>query len=221
MGPGDPRSAPHLDDRRGSDLALILGWHYPFTVWIAFVLAGMGVARAGVRSLAVQVRTLLAGAILALVGYGLHVATGTGAEVDPDSPGAAWTALPHSSGVLEVVGSGGFALAVLGGCLLLCRTPVVWIVLPLRATGAMPLTAYAAQILVWAAWAGSALGDTGALTDFRALAPFLPIALGVIAGCTAWALLVGRGPLEWTTDRLARLLVPGRAPATAPDRLER
>ena len=63
---------------------------------------------------------------------------------------AVWTAEPHSSGLLEVIGSGGFALAVIGLCLLACRTVLTWIVLPLRAVGAMPLTAYTAQLVVWA-----------------------------------------------------------------------
>ncbi|MDF2919662.1 MAG: acyltransferase [Microbacterium sp.] len=41
--------------------------------------------------------------------------------------------------------------------------------------------------------------------------------LGIIVGCTAWALAVGRGPLEAGIDALARLTVRGRveAPGTA------
>ncbi|WP_223171313.1 DUF418 domain-containing protein [Microbacterium sp. NIBRBAC000506063] len=104
---------------------------------------------------------------------------------------------------------------MLGACLLLCTRaggaglPAVgWLTLPLRATGAMPLTAYTMQLLVWAVAASVLLGDTGDLSGFRALDPFWPLTLGVVAFCTLWALLVGRGPLEWLTDRAARALVP-------------
>jgi hypothetical protein len=196
----------------GSDVSLAIGWNYPFTLWIAFVLAGLGIARAGLTSLAVQVRMLVAGAVLAAVGYSL-------AELPP--PGddlywwMVWSADPHSSGLWEVLGSGGFAIAVIGGCLLLCRvTAVTLVMLPVRATGAMPLTAYTAQLLVWAAIALATLGDTGDLRGFRALDPFWPLTLWIIAACTAWALLVGRGPLEWVIDRIARLVRRnGSAPA--------
>jgi uncharacterized membrane protein YeiB len=59
----------------------------------------------------------------------------------------------HSGGVLETVGSGGFALAVVGLCLLICRTPARIVLLPVRAVGSMPLTAYVGQIVAWAVWA--------------------------------------------------------------------
>jgi hypothetical protein len=204
----------------GADVSLFLGWHYPFPVWLAFILAGLGVARAGVRSLRVQAWTLVTGIALALLGYGVDAASGSTSFEEVNSVGAAvWTARPHSSGLLEVIGSGGFALAVLAACLLLCRTAVRWVVLPLRAVGAMPLTAYTAQILVWAVWAAAAFGDTGELAGFRELAPFWPLTLGIVASCTAWALLVGRGPLEALIDGASRLLVRDRRPESPPDRL--
>ncbi len=189
----------------GSALADLLGWHYPFTVWIAFLLAGLGAARAGITRRAVQWRMLLGGASVAAIGYGL-------ASV-PVASGSAylatvWQAEPHSSGLLEVFGSGGFAIAVIAACLLLCRWRMLRMLsLPLRATGAMPLTAYTAQLVIWAVVALAVLGDTGDLGGFRALEPFWPLTLGILAGCTAWALLVGRGPLEWLLDRTARLAV--------------
>lgn len=198
------------------------GWHYPFLVWIAFVLAGLGVARAGIRRLRVQVRMLAFGAGLAVVGYGVDALSGAGATTAQSSfIESVWTAWPHSTGLLEVIGSGGFALAALAASLLVCRTVLVWFVLPLRAVGAMPLTAYTVQILVWAAWAWAALGDPSALREFRALDPYLPITLGLIIACTAWALLVGRGPLEWVTDRVTRILVPGDGQRAARSRADR
>lgn len=184
------------------ELDAMIGWHYPFTVWIAFVLAGLGVARAGVTRLAVQLRMLVVGVVLAIVGYEL-------AELPPPSNDpywdAVWTADPHSSGVLEAIGSGGFAIAVLAGCLLLSRVGVLrMLTLPLRATGAMPLTAYTAQLLVWAVVALIVLGDTTDYFGFIALEPFWPMTVGTLIACTAWALLIGRGPLEWTLERATR-----------------
>ncbi|MGN8554178.1 UNVERIFIED_CONTAM: DUF1624 domain-containing protein [Microbacterium sp. SLM126] len=201
----------------GDALSLALGWHYPFTTWVAFVVAGLGLARADIRRLRVQLRMLAAGAALAIVGYGAAAASGV-AETEAGSSylAALWTASPHSTGLLEVVGSGGFAIAVLAGCLLAGRTILVWIVLPLRAVGAMPLTAYVGQLLVWAAVATAVLGQPGDLAGFRDLEPFWPMALATIVLCTAWALLVGRGPLEWVVDRSSRL-----AARSAVDRLVR
>ncbi|WP_194420004.1 heparan-alpha-glucosaminide N-acetyltransferase domain-containing protein [Microbacterium abyssi] len=187
------------------EIDAFIGWHYPFTVWIAFVLAGLGIARAGITRETVQVRMLVAGSALAVIGYGL-------AEL-PAAPAdgywrSVWSAEPHSSGLLEVIGSGGFVIAVLAACLLLCRLGVLKaIVLPLRATGAMPLTAYTAQLVIWAIVAGVTLGDTTDLSGFRALDPFWPLTIGVLVGCTAWALLIGRGPLEWVMDRTAKRVV--------------
>ena len=186
------------------------GWHYPFPVWIAFVVAGLGVARAGILRTRVQLWMLGAGAALAVVGYGLDAATGAPASVVTSFGGAVWTADPHSSGLLEVIGSGGFAIAVIGLCLLVCRTFLTWVVLPLRAVGAMPLTAYTAQLVIWAIAATIILGNPGDLRGFRDLEPFWPIAVSLVIACTAWALLIGRGPLEWLVDRVARLAVRRR-----------
>lgn len=195
----------------GADTMLLLGLHYPFSVWIAFVLAGLGVARADLRRLRTQGALTGAGAALALLGYGLH-ALAAPAPVREDATlwDAVWTARPHSTGLLEVVGSGGFALAVLGLCLLACRTVLVWVALPLRAVGSMPLTAYVGQIVAWAIAASVLLDRVGDLGGFRELDPFPLFVVVAVVGCTAWALLLGRGPLEAGIDRAARLAVPSR-----------
>ncbi|MGO2747528.1 heparan-alpha-glucosaminide N-acetyltransferase domain-containing protein, partial [Microbacterium sp.] len=188
-----------------AELDAFTGWHYPFTVWIAFVLAGLGIARAGLTRIGAQVRMLVAGTVLATIGYGLAELPAPAADPYLWS---VWSAQPHSSGLFEVIGSGGFVIAVLAACLLLCRVQVLRVItLPLRAAGAMPLTAYAAQLLIWAIIAGIVLGDTGDLFGFRDLDPFWPLTIGTILGCTAWALLVGRGPLEWVLDRTAKAVV--------------
>ena len=197
----------------GALLSGVLGYHYPFTTWIAFLVAGLGVARADIRRVSVQVRMLAVGAALAAVAYGVDAAAAATREPEASSYLAAlWTARPHSTGLLEVVGSGGFALAVIGLCLLACRTFLVWVVLPLRAVGAMPLTAYVGQIVVWALVATAVLGAPGDLAGFRDLQPLQPLVVGTLAVCTAWALLVGRGPLEWIVDRTSGLVSRRNAP---------
>jgi uncharacterized membrane protein YeiB len=186
------------------ELDAMIGWHYPFTVWIAFVLAGLGVARAGVTLLAVQLRMLVVGVVLAVGGYELAELPSPSNDAYWDS---VWTAGPHSSGVFEVIGSGGFAIALLAACLLLCRVGALRaLTLPLRATGAMPLTAYTAQLLVWAVVALIVVGDATDYFGFIALEPFWPMTIGTLIGCTAWALLIGRGPLEWVLERATRFV---------------
>ncbi|MDE0545863.1 heparan-alpha-glucosaminide N-acetyltransferase domain-containing protein [Microbacterium sp. C7(2022)] len=198
----------------GHDLALLIGWHYPFTTWIAFVFAGMALGRADVRRLRTQIGMLVVGATLC--GIGALLAAWTAPSPAVSSQGAwgspsyleqVFSAEPHSTGLWEAIGSGGFALAVIGACLLLCRTIVSMPLFPLRALGAMPLTAYTAQIVAWAIAATAVLGAPGDLMAFRATEPFWAFTLITIAACTAWALLVGRGPLEWALDRLSRFVV--------------
>ncbi len=188
---------PWWETGSGRMAAWLLGWYYPFPVWIAFVLAGLGLARTDIRRLRTQLAMLGAGTALAVLGYGLDAVSGT-RDVPDDGAfwDVLWTAEPHSSGLLEVIGSGGFAIAAISVCLLACRTPLIWITLPLRATGSMPLTAYIAQLLLWAVIASIGVGTTGDLAAFRDMAPFWPLTIATVTGRTVWALLFGRGPLE-------------------------
>jgi hypothetical protein len=197
----------------GELLATSIGWAYPFPTWMAFLLGGMAIGRCDLRSLSVQGTLLAGGAAVATVVSALAATTGSDPVAErSDYAAAVWTARAHSSGLLEVVGSGAFAVAAIGGCLLLCQTVLRWPLLPLRAVGSMPLTAYTAQIVAWAGVAASVLGTTNALGGFRALEPFWPLTLGIVLGCTIWALVIGRGPLEALIDRFSRWVVrdPGR-----------
>ena len=96
-------------------------------------------------------------------------------------------------------------LAVIGACVLVCRLRVSAVLLPLRAVGSMPLTAYVGQLVAWAIGAAVVLGDTA---GFRALQPFWPFVLATLVGCTVWALIWGRGPLERMIAAITRRLVP-------------
>ncbi len=208
-------AAPIWSGRGGDELASALGWHYPFPVWIAFLLAGMGLGRLDLRLLPEQALIVLAGSALTLAGYGLSLATVPFVARDPYLA-TVLTAEAHSAGLGEVVGSGGFAIAVIGLCLLLCRTPLRWLAVPLRAVGSMPLTAYVVQLLVWALVALTVLGDTSDLWGIRALDLFGPLALGLVVGCTVWVLTVGRGPLETAIDAVVRVVVGRDAGTSGP-----
>lgn len=95
---------------------------------------------------------------------------------------------PHSGGTAEILGSGGFALAVIALCLLLSR-PLRWPLLPLGALGSMPLTAYSVHVVsvVLVAGPGGFIADNA----FWALT-----AVGLLLVTTLWAMFVGRGHLE-------------------------
>lgn len=213
-------AAPIWSGRGGEELAALVGWNYPFTTWIAFLLAGMGIGRLDLRALAEQGVVAMSGAALALAGYGAALLTERVAAAHPYLA-AVLTAEDHSSGLWEVIGSGGFAIAAIGVCLLLCRTPVRVVAVPIRAVGSMPLTAYVLQLVVWAVVALALLGDTSDLLGIREAGLFGPLTLGLIVFCTLWVLFVGRGPLETVVDRVVRVVVgtdpaaPGAARASS------
>jgi uncharacterized membrane protein YeiB len=211
-------AAPIWGEPGGEQLQALAGWAYPFPVWIAFLLAGMGVGRLDLRRLRVSASLTVVGSAVAAVGYGIAIVTGPAVAAANPYLAGVWSAEAHSSGLWEVVGSGGFAIAVIGLCLLICRTPLRWIAIPLRAVGSLPLTAYVLQIVVWAVFAAAVLGDTSDLFGVRDAGLFVPLTLGLVIGCTAWAPLIGRGPLEAVIDGIVRRVVgpPSRPDATPP-----
>jgi uncharacterized membrane protein YeiB len=125
-----------------------------------------------------------------------------------DPFGAAVTAVfavePHSGGTAEILGSGGFALAVIALCLLLSR-PLRWVLLPLGALGSMPLTAYSAHVLSIVL-----IGGPGAF--FTSNAFWAATAVALLLLTTLWSMFLGRGPLERLVGRGAAAMaaVPRR-----------
>lgn len=205
---------PFWSTRAGEIAIDATGWHYPFVLWAAFIVAGLGIGRLRFALPLTAAVLLATGVVLALIGYGV-----VGRWAPPGGPWLVLSAEPHSSGMGEAIGSGGVAIAVIAACVLLCATPMRWLVIPVRAVGAMPLTAYAAQLVAWAVLQPDP-GATGSeLLAFRALEPFWPMTLLTLAACTAWTLLVGRGPLEAGITWVARRLVPGTGDAGARRRL--
>lgn len=104
------------------------------------------------------------------------------------------SASAHSGGVLEVLASGGFAVAVLGLCLLVTRY-ARWVVLPLAAYGAVPLTGYVVQAILILAGAATWLPNP--------VLPWIALSLLMMAGALIWTRTVGKGPLERLTARAA------------------
>jgi hypothetical protein len=72
----------------------------------------------------------------------------------------------------------------------------------------MALTAYSAQLIAWAVLQPVPAPGETKLAAFRALEPFWPFTIWTIVLCTAWTLLIGRGPIEWSIDRLVRFVAP-------------
>lgn len=215
-------------------IAVLIGWHYPFALWTAFLAAGVAAGRL-LAAGTVRAGAVLAGVgtVLAVAGYALIGRIGDRAADALDAGDARVDTrllsvlqdAPHSSGVGEAIGSGGFALAVIGACLLLCGTPARLLAWPLRVLGSMPLTAYTAHVLAVAVWTTVARVAQGRPFDLYGpvdMPPFWPVTLGVWALCAAWALFAGRGPLETAVARASSwLAAPSLWRGRSPDRQTR
>jgi hypothetical protein len=135
--------APH--DGSGAATDFLLTGHYPALVWMAYVLAGLAVGRCDLRSPALQLGLVAGGfglaAVCSLASAALVAAAGGTATIEGQVavtsseyvvPAPAWSEPwpplaglylegPHDDTMFEALGSGGFALGVLGLCLLLGR----------------------------------------------------------------------------------------------------
>lgn len=183
---------------------LLLG-SYPALIWLPFLLVGLSCTRSGLRRAATQRWMMLGGTAAMVLGYGSDFAV------------ASISAEAHSGSLAEILGSGGFAIALIGALLWLCRFRVSRLVLhPVAAAGSMPLTSYTLQILLLAGCV--AFADPAAwVPDY----PGLPLMLGLIVASlvfgTLWRWRLGAGPLERMLRLAAgfdRPVVPGGNVAT-------
>lgn len=198
---------------------------YPGMIWFTFVILGLAVGRCTLDSRRVQLWLVAVGAAVATLAYALAAIltdspfqeTGGAGWVEGDGPrhfalpdlaAVARTAEPHSGGLAEVIGSGAFAMAVIGLCLLSSQGGR-WLrgtLAPLAAVGSMALTAYSVHLL--ALWqVGDAYSQE---TGLRLLVPFV---LTTLVACTLWRFFLGRGPLErlltWASWRAASITPDG------------
>lgn len=175
---GRLRGAPAFVD-------LVVTGFYPAMIWIVFVLLGMGIGRLDLTAVRVRATLLGAGVVLATIGYGLgSLLALTGGE-DTE---LFLTVEPHSGSIFEVIGSAGFAVAIIALCLF-AADALRWVLFPVAAVGSMALTAYSVQLV-----AIFLLGDDVFEQTDNAL--YIAFVLSALAGCTAWVLLIGRGPFE-------------------------
>lgn len=201
-------------------LDLLVFGLYPATVFLAYVLAGMVAARAGLRSRKVHWWLVGGGAGLAALGYGVSLLlSGPLARFLPGGEHGMWrTALEaysHSNTTFEVLGNTGVAMAVLGLCLLLTGTrPMRVLLYPVAAMGAMTLTLYTAHgVVLWAVFGGLLPGWAGWVETYTVEA----VVVCSLVFATVWRLTLGAGPMErpvtaasravarWTVrDRAAR-----------------
>ena len=153
------------------------------------LIVGFIAARSDLSAPLVQIHVLLGGIAAMVIGYGA-AATMPGVSAEA-----------HSSTHAEILGSGGFAFAVIGVLLLATRprsdgtarmSPVC--VGPIGAMGAMPLTVYTAQIMVIAGFFVAA-GTTSAV-EYQSWWLVAGLIIGAAAFAIAWRRFLGRGPLE-------------------------
>jgi uncharacterized membrane protein YeiB len=174
---------------------LLVTGYYPCLVWMAFLLAGLGIGRLDLTALGVQWRMLVAGVGLAVLGYG-GAAIAAGAMDTSGRLADLLTSEPHSGSPFEVVGSTGFAIGVIALCLLAARGVLRWVLLPIAAVGSMALSAYSIQIIALAYVVQAS--DEG--PDFLGFRPdnllWLGFVVVALVACTLWFLLLGRGPFE-------------------------
>ena len=162
---------------------LLVTGYYPAVAWPAYLLLGLAVGRLALG----RVRTPVGGE------QELIAATGGPVVLDRDFFGNVptgsrwWLAVdaPHTTTPLDLVGTAGAALLVLGVALILA--PRLRLVLaPLAAAGSMPLSLYTAHVVVL-------LGLTE--TDDPERYYVVQVVVGV-AAASAWRHWLGRGPLE-------------------------
>jgi len=198
---------------------LLVNTMFPALVWMGFVLAGMALGRCGLDN----ARALKGFLITGLALFGAFAApfvieagsvaplfddvqrtaehtTGVDQSLDPatgiDWHQALWSFEPHSNTAFEAFSSGGLALALIAGLVLLARLPWArWVLLPLTGIGSMSLTVYAVSIAI--------------LADFQPEGPVADSGLvgwlclwGVVV-CWAWTQFFTAGPLEQVMGAVA------------------
>ena len=191
----------------------------PALVWMAFVLAGMALGRFGLNNTRALRGFLVAGLVL-FAGFAAPFVvsagspaplfadvqrtatstTGIDQTTDPttgiDWQQALWSFEPTSGTAFEVFSSGGLALTVISGLVLLGRLPWSrWVLLPLTGVGSMALTAYVVHVVVLTDAQPDGLLADGWVGGW--------LCLGLVVACGAWSQVFVSGPLEQLTGAIA------------------
>ncbi len=207
---------------------LVLVGAFPAACWMAYVFAGMALARLDLAAAGIRRRLVAAGVALTTIGYGgswlaTHVFTRVQASVDQAAAAASaagidynvfdqgspverlLVASPHSNSPFEIIGNVGVAILVLVASIavLEARPRLRRLAAPVIAVGTMSLTAYVAHILV-----------IHYVDPEAYLGTPLAVLIVFVAGATAFAVLwkrwFRRGPLEFllhfSAIKLARVV---------------
>ncbi|SBN64112.1 Uncharacterized membrane protein YeiB [Curtobacterium sp. 9128] len=199
-----------------STFTLQLGLVYPVVTFLTYVLVGLAVARSDLEARSTQVALLASGAVVATAAY----LAGAVAAPVPWDAGDAFPGVPfvpqgasagqafaqvflsprdHSSSIVDVVGTAGVAVAVIGLCTLLFdgRGAVARrIAFPLAAIGSMPLTIYALHLVV--------IAVLPPLPQQPATRWWFAIGAGLFAAL--WSRFLGRGPAERLVARIVSVV---------------
>ncbi len=186
-------------------VVLVVTGHYPALTWVVFAIAGLGIGRLALGSARVQLLLVTVGTGLAVLAYGGSALVEAALPAPPPGWEFILSTMPHEGSPFEVVGSGGFAIAVIGLCLRIAALlPVVLV--PLEAVGQLALTVYAVHIVVidLVAPEGDLIADDGA---------YLAFVVVTLVLCLLWTRTIGGGPFERALGAVA-----GRASGPAPRR---
>jgi hypothetical protein len=186
---------------------LALTGYYPVLPWATYLLAGMAVGRADLRSTRVAASLLGGGAALAVAAAaGSRVLLGPGGGAAALGPELAqrrygtvptdtwwWLAVeaPHTGTPFDLAHTTGTALAVLGAALLVARVApgVLW---PFAAVGALPLTLYTLHVTALALYPPEAAEAAGTSVGTLLV---VHLVAALVIGVLVRALGL-RGPLE-------------------------
>ncbi|QJC21160.1 DUF418 domain-containing protein [Arcanobacterium buesumense] len=208
-------------DPNSAFMTVMITGTYPGLQYGVFVIAGLAIGRSDMLSQARQLRLIAGGLVLMVGGYGLsYIATGgenTWPQHMPWDPltsllardaaprslegplgwvfpsfGEFVSAEPHSATILETIGSGGFAIALLGVCLMAGST-AHYVIYPLIAMGSIPLTSYCGHVV--------AIYFFPDLEQSLSLTGFFVVSLTTMFVASVWKSQFSRGPLEWVAWR--------------------
>nr|WP_271212798.1 heparan-alpha-glucosaminide N-acetyltransferase domain-containing protein [Rhodococcus wratislaviensis]GLK39509.1 hypothetical protein GCM10017611_63800 [Rhodococcus wratislaviensis] len=210
-----------IDNPGGWLVELLLTGEFPALPWMAYLCAGLVIGRLRLSSVRVAAVLLLSGTVLAVatsvlsqvllyrIGGFEQIVAGRGVTSEQldeilvfgadgrlgDSATWWWLAVdaPHTSTPLDLLGTIGSSVGVLGAMLLLghivsptARRALSWVLLPLAAAGSMTLTLYTLHIC----FINSPYDRYSAVGGYT-LQVLAALVIGLVIRATA-----GRGPLE-------------------------
>ena len=156
---------------------------YPGALFAAYVAIGLVCARSDLRRLRTQLVMVAGGTLSAIAGYGIGGLLGI--EV-----------YAHSDSTWEALGSGGFAVALIGLLQLVARLRLIRLLLsPIEDVGSMPLTVYTGQVIALAVLFAAPRPEDQ-LGQFQFWPWLAALAAGSLLFAILWRRLVGRGPME-------------------------